>query len=83
MIDERIRRVLAEHAKIASDLVTLGDHSDLYRAGMSSHATVNVMIALEDEFDVEFPEPMLQRSTFASIAAIRAALTELTTAPLA
>ncbi len=52
--------------------------SDLYKAGMSSHATVNVMIALEEAFDVEFPDNMLRQSTFESIAAIRAALVELT-----
>ena len=45
---------------------------------MTSHASVNVMLALEDEFDVEFPEAMLRKSTFESVAAIRVALGELT-----
>jgi acyl carrier protein len=36
------------------------------------------MLALEDEFDLEFPEIMLRKSTFESVAAIRAALVELT-----
>ena len=39
---------------------------------MTSHASVNVMLALEDAFDIEFPESMLKKSTFESIAAIRA-----------
>ena len=42
------------------------------------HASVNVMLALEDEFEIEFPEPMLRRSTFESVAAIRTAISELT-----
>jgi acyl carrier protein len=36
-----------------------------------------VMLALEDTFDVEFPDAMLKRSVFESIAAIDAAVTEL------
>jgi acyl carrier protein len=40
---------------------------------------VDVMLALEDQFGVEFPERMLRRSVFQSIDAIAAALTELRT----
>ncbi len=35
------------------------------------------MLALEDAFDVEFPDELLRKSTFASVGAIRSALTEL------
>ncbi len=44
---------------------------------MTSHASVNVMLALEDAFDLEFPDRMLTRSVFESISSIRAALSEL------
>jgi acyl carrier protein len=50
---------------------------DLYSVGLTSHASVNVMLALEGAFDVEFPEEMLRREVFASISAIRAAVEEL------
>ena len=43
-------------------------------AGMTSLASVNVMLALESEFAVEFPDQMLNRSMFISVAAIEAAL---------
>ena len=59
------------------DAHALDDHADLYQAGMTSHASVNVMLALEDAFDIEFPDSMLKRSVFESIASIAAALTEL------
>jgi acyl carrier protein len=36
------------------------------------------MLALEDEFDVEFSESMLSKSTFESVSAIRLALNEMT-----
>lgn len=74
---ETIRRVLAEHGRLASDATTLDSDADLYRLGMTSHASVNVMLALEGEFDVEFPDHMLKRGVFASIASIRAAIDEL------
>ena len=72
-----IRRLLAEHAKLGVDAGGLAETDDLYAAGMTSHASVTVMLACEDEWDVEFAQHMLKKSTFASIAAIRAALAEL------
>ena len=41
---------------------------------MTSHASVTVMLACEDEWDMEFPQQMLKKSTFASVANIRDAL---------
>jgi acyl carrier protein len=72
-----IRRVLAEHARLPVDVGSIGDDDDLFQAGMSSHASVNVMLALEDAFDVEFPDRMLKRSVFESISGIASALSEL------
>jgi acyl carrier protein len=77
LVNERIRQILAEHARLPADVATLDDLDDLYNAGMTSHASVGVMLALEDAFDVEFPDHMLKRSVFESIGAIAAALTEL------
>jgi acyl carrier protein len=74
----RIRSILGQHGRLSRDVETLDDTSDLYQAGMTSHASVNVMLALEGEFDVEFPDHMLTRSVFASIGAIQAAVDELT-----
>jgi acyl carrier protein len=76
-LDPRIRAVLAEHARLSRDVATLASTDDLYQAGMTSHASVNVMLALEGEFDVEFPDAMLKRSVFDSIASIRSALLDL------
>ena len=76
-MDEQIRTILAQHAHLPVDMASLRDEDDLYQAGMTSHASVNVMLALEDEFEVEFPETMLRKSTFESVAAIRKALDEL------
>lgn len=73
-----IRNILKQHAKLTTEVDSLGDDSDLYQAGMTSHASVNLMLALEDTFNVEFPERMLRRRLFESIASIRSAIEELT-----
>lgn len=77
MITAEIREVVRAHARLAVDVDTLSDDADLYQAGLTSHASVSLMLALEDRFEVEFPERMLRRGAFASIASIRSGLTEL------
>jgi acyl carrier protein len=76
-ITEEIRRVLGEHARLTVNVADLSDTGNLFRLGMTSHASVSVMLALEDAFGVEFPEPMLKKSTFESIASIANAIAEL------
>lgn len=68
---------MKEHARLAVNIDGLADDASLYDAGMTSHASVNVMLALEDAFDVEFPDELLKRSVFESVASIEAALRSL------
>ncbi len=77
MLEEKIREILDSHARLATPAAALADDDDLYAAGMSSQASVNVMLALEDTFDIEFPDYMLRRSVFESLGAIRSAVSEL------
>jgi acyl carrier protein len=74
---QQIRDILEAHARLPGSIADLADGADLYDAGMTSHASVNVMLALEDAFDVEFPDRMLTRSVFASVGSIKAALLEI------
>lgn len=76
-LGQQIRAVLNEGGTLPVDATTLGDGDDLYGVGLTSHATVNLMLGLEERFDVEFPDRLLRRRTFESIAAISAAVTEL------
>jgi acyl carrier protein len=80
-METEIREILAEHARLPVEMASLDNDTDLYQAGMTSHASVSVMLALEDAFDIEFPETMLRKSTFESVSAINAALTSLVGAP--
>jgi acyl carrier protein len=74
---DQIRQIIRQHANLAVDVDTLADDGDLYLAGMTSHASVNVMIALEDTFDIEFLDSMLNRGVFESVDSIAAALQEV------
>ena len=76
-LDTQIRTVLGSHGHLNKDVNLLAADADLYQSGMTSHASVNVMLALEGAFDIEFPDHMLKRSVFSSIQSIRAALGEL------
>jgi acyl carrier protein len=69
-VSRRVRDVVAIQGKLVSDLDKLSGSDDLYAAGMTSHASVNVMLALENEFDVEFLDSQLRRSSFQSIDSI-------------
>lgn len=75
--EDRIRKVLAAHARLSRDISSVARNDDLYESGMTSHASVNVMLGLEDAFEIEFPDSMLNRSIFSSIEAIDAALAKL------
>ena len=78
MYTEQIRALLAEHARLLIDVNQLQEDSDLYQAGLTSLSTVNLMLALEEHFDVEFLDRMLGRKTFGSIRALNEAIAELT-----
>jgi acyl carrier protein len=74
---DQIRQVIKEHGHLSVEVEALADDADLYQAGMTSHASVNVMIALEDTFEIEFPDSMLKRSVFESVGSIADALAQV------
>lgn len=70
----RIREILKTTGKLPVDVATLADEADLYNAGLTSFGTVELMMALEEAFEVEFPDNMMNRRNFVSIAAIESAI---------
>lgn len=76
-LESEIRAVLDQHARLPVSAAQLSSDTDLYAAGMTSHASVSVMLALEDTFDLEFPDDMLTRSVFESVASIVRAVSTL------
>jgi len=77
MSTEVIKNILKQHGRLSAEADSLDIDSDLYNAGLTSLATVGLMLALEEEFDIEFPDSMLSRKTFSSIEAISDAIEEL------
>ncbi len=69
-MEQTIREVLVEYGRLPADPMLLDGDADLYEHGLTSHASVNVMLALEDAFDVEFPQELLRKKTFESIRSI-------------
>jgi acyl carrier protein len=66
-MQDQIREVLATHGRMAIDPHQVDEHADLYELGLTSHASVDVMLALEEQFDIEFPDEVLKKSTFESV----------------
>jgi acyl carrier protein len=74
---DAIREIVIKHGRLSASAKDLGESSDLYDAGLTSLATVGVMLALEEHFDIEFPDSMLGRMTFQSIKSIADAIAKL------
>jgi acyl carrier protein len=73
-IHARIRRVLGTLDVLRVDPNDLADGDDLYAAGLRSLGAVRLLVALEGEFGVEFPDSVLHRGAFNTIAGIASAL---------
>jgi len=77
MINDRVRQIVIQQGQLPVDASQVADTTDLYALGLSSLRTVNIMLALEDEFDVEFPDELLSRRTFESVLSIAEAIEDL------
>ncbi len=67
---DAIKEIVLEQIGRTIDRDSLQEQSDLYSLGLTSLATVGLMLAIEERFDIEFPESMLGRATFRSISSI-------------
>jgi acyl carrier protein len=73
----RVRELVSGHARLVATVDSLSDDSDLFAAGLTSLATVNLMLAIEEAFDIEIPDALLNRRSFASISALSAVVEQL------
>ncbi len=76
-MNETIRELLAKVGGLPTPVSEIADDADLYSAGLSSFASVQLMLGLEDKFDIEFPDRFLNRKSFASIKAIEQTVGEI------
>jgi acyl carrier protein len=71
-----IQRTIDERGGLAIAARSLSPDADLSRAGLTPFAAIEIMLALEKEFRIEFPKHMLNRQSLSSINAICACVHE-------
>jgi len=76
-VKAKIRALLERLGEFPAGPEDLRDAADLQAAGPSSYGTVELMVAIEEEFGVEFPDALLTRATFGSIESVAAAVSSL------
>lgn len=65
-LTSRVRDLIGENSEIElTDAISNDD--DLFLAGMQSLDCVRILVAVEDEFEIELPNDRIERSIFASI----------------
>ncbi|MBP2444208.1 acyl carrier protein [Rhizobium leguminosarum] len=69
-MNSTIRDLVAKYGKLPASIDQVADDADLYAAGLTSFASVQLMLGIEEAFDIEFPDNLLNRKSFASISAI-------------
>jgi acyl carrier protein len=69
-MNDTIRELLVKFGGLPVAVDQIADDADLYATGLSSFASVQLMLGIEEAFDIEFPDNLLNRKSFASIAAI-------------
>ena len=78
MIQNEIREILAKSGRLAVPVHALQDEADLFAAGLDSLAIVNVLMTIEEQFDIELPDELLSRRSFSSIATMTRVVAGLT-----
>jgi acyl carrier protein len=73
-----IRTLIDQEARLLVPASDLSPHADLYALGLTPYSAVRLLLALERDFDVEFPREALKRETMGSLAAIAHALAHAT-----
>lgn len=76
-MNSQVRSIIHQHGRLNRDIAGISDQTDLYASGLTSHASVNLMLAIEDAFGIEFPERLLRRRTFETIGNISEAVEEI------
>ncbi|WP_380786282.1 acyl carrier protein [Sphingomonas sp. R86521] len=76
-MEDQLRGILEDVGGLAVPVATVGSDQDLFAAGLTSFATVTVMLGIEEAFDVEFPDALLNRATFRTIDTLVAAIAKL------
>lgn len=62
-----IRELLGSIESLSSVAHGLGEDDQLFDKGLDSFGSVQLMLALEERYDIEFPDHLLNRRSFSTI----------------
>lgn len=74
---DRVRTIVGSMNLVPVPLDGLSDDDNLFDAGMTSFGSVQLMMAIEEEFDIEFPNSLLTRKTFATLGGLTSAVEQI------
>jgi acyl carrier protein len=74
---DRVRTIVGSLNLLPVPVDGLSDQDNLFDAGMTSFGSVQLMLAVEEEFDIEFPNSLLTRKTFATLGGLMSAVEQL------
>jgi acyl carrier protein len=77
LMRDRVRAIVASMNLLPVPVDGLSDQDNLFDAGMTSFGSVQLMLAIEEEFDIEFPNSLLTRKTFATLGGLISAVEQL------
>lgn len=80
---EDIRNILARNEALAPVAAEISEDDNLFDKGLDSFGSVQLMLALEEHFEVEFPDHLLSRKSFSTIRSIRETVSSLVQAEAA
>lgn len=73
-----IRKILGNFDALKPVIIELSKDEDLFARGLDSFGSVQLMLALEEHFNIEFPDHLLNRRSFSTIRIIQDTVATLT-----
>jgi len=74
---DRLRAMVASMNLLPVPVDGLSDQDNLFDAGMTSFGSVQLMLAIEEALDIEFPNSLLTRKTFATLGDLTSAVEQI------
>ncbi|WP_018045343.1 acyl carrier protein [Methylobacterium sp. 88A] len=78
VLPEDIRDTLKSVAALTEVVDSLGEDDSLFDRGLDSFGSVQLMLALEERYNIEFPDNLLNRRSFSTIRIIVETVSKLT-----
>lgn len=71
---DTVRTLVVQHLNLSLPEGGPAEGEDLWDLGMTSLSCLGLMLAIEDEFEIELPEDALKESTFRNLVTISVAV---------